>query len=67
MKLNAKEPYILGTLAAAYAETGQFKKALDHQQQAIDMLEAEKRNDEADKFYNRMDLYSRGWSFRTQP
>ncbi len=34
---SAKEPSILGTLAAAYAETGDFGKAIEAQRQATDI------------------------------
>jgi tetratricopeptide (TPR) repeat protein len=37
----------LDTLAAAYAETGHFDKAVKFQRQALELLEAEKRDGEA--------------------
>jgi TPR repeat protein/WD40 repeat protein len=43
---NRKNPWNLGTLAAAYAEVGQFEKAVSTQQEAIALLqtEADKNN-----------------------
>ena len=34
---SAREPAILGTLAAAYAETGRFDKAIELEQRATDL------------------------------
>ncbi len=66
-KLNPREPYIRGTLAAAYAETGQFKKALAQQQKAIDFLKAAKRNLEAENFIARREIYGQDRPFRQLP
>jgi hypothetical protein len=38
---NRKDPTILDTLAAAYAEGGQFGKSVDVEQEAIGLLETE--------------------------
>ena len=60
---NRKIPWNLGTLAAAYAETGQFEKAVRAQQEAIALLETE-----ADKndFRSRLKLYEAQSPYRTK-
>jgi TPR repeat protein len=40
------EPFLYGTLAAAYAENGQFQKAIDAQEKAITMLKPESKNED---------------------
>jgi TPR repeat protein len=40
------EPFLYGTLAAAYAENGQFQKAIDAQVKAISMLKPESKNED---------------------
>ena len=51
---NRKKPNYLGTLAAAYAEVGQFEKAVSTQQEAIALLQTEaEKND----YGSRLKLY----------
>ena len=60
---NRKTPEFLGTLAAAYAETGQFEKAVSTQQEAILLLKTEqKKND----FRSRLRLYEAKTPYRTK-
>ena len=57
-------PAIRDTLAAAYAEAGQFDDAVAEQQRAIEMLRAAGRDDEVADFQNRLDLYRYGQPYR---
>jgi TPR repeat protein len=58
---NRKDPGILDTLAAAYAETGQFEKAAKAESDAIEVSteEGEKKD-----FTNRLALYRAGSPYR---
>ncbi len=58
-----KEPNKISTLAAAYAESGEFATAVEWQQKAIG-LSAE--NQKAD-YLARLDLYNTGQPYREQP
>ena len=56
-----KTPWSLGTLAAAYAEVGQFEKAISTQQEAIALLQTEeKKND----YRSRLKLYETKTPYR---
>ena len=57
-------PDIRDTLAAAYAEAGQFDDAVAEQERAIEMLRAAGRDDEVADFQNRLDLYRYGQPYR---
>ena len=63
VRLN-DEPNYRDTLAAAYAEAGQFDDAVAEQQRAIEMLTAVGRDDELADFQNRLDLYRYGQPYR---
>jgi hypothetical protein len=43
---NRRNPSCIGTLAAAYAETGQFEKAIAAQKEAIALLKTEEERNE---------------------
>jgi tetratricopeptide (TPR) repeat protein len=51
---SAKEPSILGTLAAAYAETGEFGKAIEVQRQATDIATQQGKAELAAELNRRM-------------
>jgi Flp pilus assembly protein TadD len=51
------------TLAAAYAETGNFTEAIKRQQQAIELAP----KDEKGVFKSRLELYKQGKPFREKP
>jgi len=53
---SAKEPSVLGTLAAAYGETGEFDKAIEVEQQARDLAKQQGEPDLAAEFSRRMAL-----------
>ena len=54
---SGREPAILDTLAAAYAEAGRFAEATQTAQQAIELAAAEGKRSLADKIRGRLDLY----------
>lgn len=58
-------PRLYDTLAAAYAELGQFKNAIKAQKQAIALLKEEKNVDKSEyEIRNRLDLYKKGKVYR---
>lgn len=52
------------TLAAAYAENGEFDKAIQEQEQAIVLLEMENLSSLLPSFQMRLDLYKKGEPYR---
>ncbi len=64
VRLYADEPYLHGTLAATYAETGRFNDAFASQQRAIKLLQAAGRLDEAADFQSRLELYQNKQPYR---
>ncbi len=57
-------PAIRDTLAAAYAEAGQFDNAVAAQERAIEMLRTAGRDDEVADYQTRLDLYRYGQPYR---
>ncbi len=57
-------PAFRDTLAAAYAEAGQFDNAVAAQERAIEMLRTAGRDDEVADYQNRLDLYRYGQPYR---
>lgn len=55
-------PYVLGTLGAAYAESGNFAEAIKYQQQALSFSHYDKS--EGDKGRLRVQLYQQGKPYR---
>ncbi|REJ92440.1 MAG: tetratricopeptide repeat protein [Planctomycetota bacterium] len=56
-KLSAwKKPYSYGTLAAAYAENGEFDRAVESQRKAIELAD----DSDKDDFRSRLELYEAG-------
>jgi tetratricopeptide (TPR) repeat protein len=60
--IGFKEAFALGTLAAAYAEKGNFNKAIEYQMKAIELV----RNKEKPDFLSRLELYRSGQPYRSQ-
>ena len=52
------------TLAAAFAEAGQFGEAVAEQERAIKLLRAAGRRDEVAAYQSRLDLYLRDRPYR---
>lgn len=61
---NWKKPNYLNTLAAAFAEAGDFAKAVESQTKAIELLTSEK---EKDDYRTRLSLYQAGKPYREAP
>jgi len=57
LRLHPEEPYIRGTLAAAFAAVGRFDEAVSAQRQGIQMLLREGRRQEARTFTTRLESY----------
>ena len=75
--INAKRVYeldggktggFLDTLAAAYAESGDFDKAREWQSKVVEMAEEDKNATEKDKqeYRSRVDLYKQGKPYRDE-
>ena len=64
---NMKDAVYLDTLAAAYAEAGDFKSAVEWQQKAIDLLTDENRAEYETDFKKRLELYKSGKPYREEP
>ncbi len=63
---NFKKAHYVGTLAAAYAEAGDFDSAVKRQKKAIDLLTEEEEELRAD-FEERLKLYQSGKPYRESP
>ena len=57
-------PKALDTLAAAYAETGQFAGAVGEETKAIAMAQSKHPAEDVAPFQSRLKLYQRGAPFR---
>jgi hypothetical protein len=62
---NRKVSWNLGTLAAAYAEIGQFEKAVSTQREAIALLQTETEEEKND-FRSRLKFYESKKPYRTK-
>jgi len=60
---GGKNPVILGTLAAAFAEAGQFGDAVQSARKAIELARAARRQDLAEKLDGELRLYEAGRPF----
>jgi Flp pilus assembly protein TadD len=60
--IGFKDALALGTLAAAYAEKGNFKKAIEYQMKAIELVQ----NEEKPGFLGRLQLYRSEQPYRSQ-
>jgi len=63
---NWKKAHYVGTLAAAYAETGDFDSAVKQQKKAIDLLTEEEEELRTD-FEERLKLFQSGKPYRESP
>jgi tetratricopeptide (TPR) repeat protein len=59
-----KHPWILDTLAAAYAETGEFERAKETAQRAITLARSAGRTEWAQEIETRLQLYNQGRAFQ---
>jgi len=60
---DRKDSDMLDTLAAAYAESGQFDKAVESQEKAIELAP----EDEKEEYRSRLKLYQEGKPYRVRP
>ncbi len=58
--------YFVDTLAAAYAEAGQYADAVRTQEGAIARLRAAGKDDEVADYQSRLDLYRAGRPYRQE-
>ena len=58
---NFKNPEMLDTLAAAYAEMGKFEKAVEYQQKAIARAPSQTKKE----LEVRLQLYEKGYPYHT--
>ena len=58
-----REPFVLDTLAMAYAESGRFSEAQQTLQRAIEIARASGHNDDAAQMLERLQLYRAGRPF----
>jgi tetratricopeptide (TPR) repeat protein len=63
---DARNPEILGTLAAAYAEAGRFTQAADAARAATELASRQGKKQLADALGQRLKLYQSGVPFRDQ-
>lgn len=63
--LQPGQPAFVAVLATAYAENGEFERAVEIQQQAIDMLGPENL-DARERYMSRLALYQEGRPFRRE-
>jgi tetratricopeptide (TPR) repeat protein len=61
--MEYKNPFMLDTLAAAYAANGQFKDAVETNQKAIELAKIAGQNEMAQEFEARLQLYQAGKAF----
>ena len=61
-----KDANYLNTLAAAYAEIGNFKAAIEWQEKAIELLSEEDRAEYETDFKKRLELYKSGKPYREE-
>jgi tetratricopeptide (TPR) repeat protein len=57
---NYKEPGLLDTLAVAYAATGDFSKAIETAEKALELCQSSEQNTLKEKIENRLVLYKAG-------
>ena len=65
-KTNYRESYILSTLAAAYAESGDFEKAREWSEKAVALAEKEKE-ERLDDLKNELESYRKNEPWRETP
>jgi tetratricopeptide (TPR) repeat protein len=62
-----RDPAVLDTLAAAYAEAGRFPDALDAAQKALALAHGQRKGGLAEKIVSRIALYQGGRPYRDSP
>jgi tetratricopeptide (TPR) repeat protein len=67
VQMKPLDPNQLGTLAAAYAEAGQFPKAVANAERALDLAMKDNNFSLADELTDKLKLYRSGAPFREKP
>jgi len=62
---HRREPILIGTLAAAYAETGQFTNAVEMANNAVALALVTGQEDVAGKYFKLRKLYAAGMTLST--
>ena len=62
---GAKDPAILDTLGAAYAEAGQFRKAIRTQSEALNLARSARQAEQAQNIKKRLNLYQARRAYHT--
>ncbi|MDH3582561.1 MAG: tetratricopeptide repeat protein, partial [Hyphomicrobiales bacterium] len=65
--LKPEYPPYMDTLAAAYAEIAEFAEAVRTQEQAIELLKAQGKDEYVSDYESRLKLYQQSKPFRSQP
>ena len=61
---NYQRPYVVGTLAAAYAENGQFEKAVEYAAKAVELAENAGDEQAAKRIQAALEVYQNGRPYR---
>ena len=61
-----KQPQVLDTLAAAYAAAGDFDKAVETAEEAIELARSEGNTNLVKRIENRLQLYKKGLPFKEE-
>jgi Flp pilus assembly protein TadD len=63
-RTESRDPAFLKTLAAAYAESGQFSEAVETARQALELATQQNLATEAEQLQNQLSLYEKGLPYR---
>lgn len=66
-RTNYRDPVLLDTLAAAYAETGRFQDAIQIEQTAAHIVNQHKQEKQLNQIMSRLQLYQSGQPYREAP
>ncbi|MCL5744459.1 MAG: hypothetical protein M1541_11130, partial [Acidobacteria bacterium] len=64
---SGREPEVLATLAAAYAEAGRFSEAVETSRRAMALATQQRREPLSEELKARLALYQKGAPFRESP
>jgi tetratricopeptide (TPR) repeat protein len=66
-RTNYRDPILLDTLAAAYAETGRFQDAIQIERTAAQIARQQKQEKQLSQIMSRLQLYQSGQPYREVP
>ena len=67
VEMKPLDPNLIGTLAAAYAESGQFPKAVDNAERAMELAMKDSNFSLAEELTDKLKLYRSSTPFREKP